>query len=259
MDSPMELNCDLSAAVGYTSPLQISRVLSEAWFRRNGFCLACEREALEPTANNTKACDFVCGNCSGGYELKTFRRKPVKRLIDGAYGALISRLQNGVAPTLMLMERSSGWNISGLTAIHPLFLTPDIVEKRKPLSSTARRAGWVGCNIRLDLMGNDATIDIIKGGVSRPRESVREQFRKFNRLQEVPLERRGWMTLTLSVLRALRRSEFSLGEVYSREHFFSSVYPNNRNIRAKVRQQLQALRDLGYLEFCGAGTYRLLL
>jgi len=255
----MELNCDLSAAIGYTNPLQIARVLSEAWFRRNGFCLACECEALAPTTNNTKACDFVCRSCSGSYELKTFRRKPAKRLIDGAYGALISRLQCGAAPTLILMERSSGWSISGLTAIHPLFLTPDIVEKRKPLSSTARRAGWVGCNIRLDLMGNDAAIEIIKDGISRPRELVREQFRKFNQLQEVPIERRGWTTLTLSILRALHRSEFSLAEIYNREHLFSSVYPNNRNIRAKVRQQLQVLRDLGYLEFSGAGTYRLLL
>lgn len=255
----MELNCDLSAAIGYTSPLQISRVLSEAWFRRNGFCLACECEALEPTANNTKACDFVCRICSGSYELKTFLRRPAKRLIDGAYGALVSRLQFGAAPTLMLMERSSDWNISGLTAIHPMFLTPEIVEKRKPLSSTARRAGWVGCNIRLDLMGDDAAIEIIRGGVVRPREVVREQFRRLNRLREIPLDRRGWTTLTLSVLRSLHRSEFSLAEIYNRERLFCSVYPNNRNIRAKIRQQLQVLRDLGYLEFCGAGTYRLLL
>lgn len=255
----MELNCDLSAAIGYSSPAQISRVLSEAWFRRNGFCLACESEALDPTANNTRACDFVCRVCSGTYELKSFRRKPVKKLIDGAYETLVSRLQCGTAPTLILMERNFDWSISELIAIHPLFLTPDIVEKRKPLSSIARRAGWVGCNIRLDLMGNDAAIEIIKGGVVRPRESAREQFRKFNRLREVPVERRGWTTLTLSVLRALRRSEFSLAEIYNREHLFSSVYPNNRNIRAKIRQQLQVLRDLGYLDFRRAGTYRLLL
>lgn len=259
MDGPMTLDCDRSAAIGYTSPLQISRVVSEAWFRRNGFCLACECEALEPTANNTKACDFVCRICSGCYELKAFLRKPAKRLIDGAYGALVSRLNSGTAPTLVLMERSSDWSVSGLTAIHPLFLTPDVVERRKPLSPTARRAGWVGCNIRLDLMGKDAAIEIIKDGVARPRESVREQFRKFNRLREIPLKRRGWTTLTLSMLRSLERPEFSLAEIYSREQLFSSVYPNNQNIRAKVRQQLQVLRDLGYLEFRGAGTYRMLL
>ena len=108
-------------------------------------------------------------------------------------------------------------------------------------------------------MGNDAAIEIIRDGVARPRESVREQFRRLNRLREVPIERRGWTTLTLSVLRELQRPEFSLAEIYNREQFFSLVYPNNRNIRAKVRQQLQVLRDLGYLEFCGAGTYRLLL
>lgn len=255
----MELKCDLSAAAGYTSSAQISRVLSETWFRSNGFCLACDCEALDPTVNNTQACDFTCRSCSGRYELKTFQRRPSKRLVDGAYSALVSRLQSGTAPTLMLLERSSSWNISHLTAIHPVFLTPDVIEKRKPLSSKARRAGWIGCNIRLDLIGCDAAIEIVKGGIVLPRESVRERFQIFERLRHVPLERRGWTTVTLSLLRTLHKPEFCLSEIYKREPFLSEIYPNNRNIRAKIRQQLQVLRDLGYLEFLGAGTYRLLV
>jgi len=31
----------------------------------------------------------------------------------------------------------------------------------------------------------------------------------------------------------------------------------NHNIRPKIRQQLQILRDLGFLEFLGDGSYRL--
>jgi type II restriction enzyme len=38
----------------------------------------------------------------------------------------------------------------------------------------------------------------------------------------------------------------------------SSKYPGNRHVRPKIRQQLQVLRDSGYLEFLSKGTYRLL-
>jgi len=43
------------------------------------------------------------------------------------------------------------------------------------------------------------------------------------------------------------------------EKAFVAAYPKNNNIRAKMRQQLQVLCDLGYLEFLGTGTYRLLV
>lgn len=36
----------------------------------------------------------------------------------------------------------------------------------------------------------------------------------------------------------------------------ASRYPNNRNVRPKLRQQLQRLRDLGIIEFLGGGNYR---
>jgi len=34
-------------------------------------------------------------------------------------------------------------------------------------------------------------------------------------------------------------------------------YPDNQHIKDKVRQQLQVLRDRGYLEFTSRGNYRL--
>lgn len=30
------------------------------------------------------------------------------------------------------------------------FFSPEIIEKRKPLADTAKRAGWIGCNILLN-------------------------------------------------------------------------------------------------------------
>ena len=255
----MRLECDLSLASGYKSQTQIARVLSEGWFGKNGYCISCESDNLLPTATNSKASDFICPICSERYELKTFRAEPKKRLVDGAYSALISRIQSGSVPTLMLMERSESWKILALTAVHHLFLTPEVVEKRKPLSPRARRAGWIGCNIRLDLIGTDARIPLIRSGVLADRDSIREQFRKFKRLKDVPVALRGWTTFTLKAVRGLKRTEFSLSEVYALEQDFIAHYPNNHNIQAKIRQQLQVLRDLGFLEFKGDGCYKLLI
>lgn len=255
----MLLTCDISAARGYTSQAQISRVLSEAWFCENGYCLSCDNDTLSQMPANTKAADFACGVCEAQYELKTFRSMPRRTLVDGAYCALISRIESGWAPTLVLLERNSRWEIQGLTAIHHLFLTPSVVERRKPLSPSARRAGWVGCNIRLDLMGSDAQVKVIDRGVPLEWESVRESFQRFESLKEISPESRGWATLTLAVVRSLGCREFSLNDVYEREQTFADSYPKNSNIRAKVRQQLQVLRDLGCVQFRGHGHYRLLL
>jgi Dam-replacing HTH domain len=36
----------------------------------------------------------------------------------------------------------------------------------------------------------------------------------------------------------------------------AALYPGNNNVRPKIRQQLQVLRDRGWLEFLGRGRYR---
>ena len=37
---------------------------------------------------------------------------------------------------------------------------------------------------------------------------------------------------------------------------WARLYPANHNVRPKIRQQLQVLRDRGWLEFVGRGRYR---
>ncbi|MCC7268444.1 MAG: hypothetical protein IT546_14060, partial [Caulobacteraceae bacterium] len=48
-----------------------------------------------------------------------------------------------------------------------------------------------------------------------------------------------------------------LADVYAFEDRLARLYPGNRNVRPKIRQQLQVLRDQGYLDFVGRGLYRL--
>lgn len=254
----MQLDCDRGVATAYTSASQQARVISEYWFSENCYCLACDSDHLVRSAPNTRALDFSCGLCGHRYELKTFVHRPTKSLVDGAYAALTARINSNSAPTLCLLERNHSWRIKSLTAIHSSFLTSWVIEKRSPLGEHARRAGWVGCVIRLDRIPRDGEIAVIEGGACVPKTVVRNRFKRFLPLETLAPERRGWVTLTLSMIRRIDKAYFSLADLYEREAEFAAIYPGNRHIRPKIRQQLQVLRDLGVLSFEGSGSYRML-
>ena len=229
------LQCDVFGFDRYVSQAQRSRVISEAWFSANAYCLSCDSNSLKPTEANTKARDFVCQSCRQNYELKTFKVQPKRRLIDGAYQPLMDRILDGSAPALMMLERDNQWQVRSLTAVHHLFLTPEIVERRKPLALTARRAGWVGCNIRLDLIASDAKVNIISGGKIHDRRLVRQAFQRFANLERIA-PTRGWTTLhsadhpilrsRIFARRALRPGTF-LRRLLSRTKIFGQRYANS--------------------------------
>jgi type II restriction enzyme len=68
---------------------------------------------------------------------------------------------------------------------------------------------------------------------------------------------RGWLIEVMRCVEALGRAAFTLDDVYGFEAELAALYPGNRNVRPKIRQQLQVLRDQGYLQFLGRGRYRL--
>jgi type II restriction enzyme len=86
---------------------------------------------------------------------------------------------------------------------------------------------------------------------------VLERWRSTRFLQQKTLEARGWLLEVMKVVDAIGRSEFTLTDVYAGELQLQALFPGNWNVRPKIRQQLQVLRDQGYLDFLGNGTYRL--
>jgi type II restriction enzyme len=132
-----------------------------------------------------------------------------------------------------------------------------MLEKRKPLGPGARRAGWVGCNILLCNIPPDARIPIVHGGLVCSAGQIRRQYARLKPLADLSLERRGWTLDVLNVIRSLGKSDFSLSEIYSFEDKLSLLHPANLHVRDKIRQQLQVLRDLGFVDFLGGGDYRL--
>jgi len=70
----------------------------------------------------------------------------------------------------------------------------------------------------------------------------------------------GWMALTLEGCLLLKANEFSLDDLESLcLPLAEKRYPDNHHVRAKLRQQLQRLRDLGLVEFLGGGSYQRLV
>jgi hypothetical protein len=66
----------------------------------------------------------------------------------------------------------------------------------------------------------------------------------------------GWKLDVFNCLTEIDNQQFSLDEIYRFEYYLKQKHSENNNIRAKIRQQLQNLRDIGLLEFVGNGNYR---
>jgi type II restriction enzyme len=135
--------------------------------------------------------------------------------------------------------------------------TLSLLEKRKPLSANARRAGWVGCNFLLHRIPTDARIPVIQNGRPVSSARVRKAYERLRPLEKLNAQRRGWTLDVLQIVKGLNKQEFTLKEVYDQEDALAKLHPNNTHIQPKIRQQLQVLRDLGLLKFIGSGEYRL--
>lgn len=123
---------------------------------------------------------------------------------------------------------------------------------------TARRKGWVGCNIHLDRLPATGRIPVIADRRIRPEMDVRADWAGLAPLLGPQLDERAWLATILRLVEAFGSGEFTLASIYRHESTLQHLFPNNRNIRPKVRQQLQKLRDAGLLDFLGSGTYRLI-
>ena len=139
------------------------------------------------------------------------------------------------------------------------FFIPAIVEKRKPLSDKARRAGWTGCNILLSQIPEQGKIYYVREEKEIEKSFVLSQMAASVRLQTENLDSRSWVMDVLNCVNALPNNCFSLSDVYYFEDSLKKKHPDNHNIRAKIRQQLQVLRDKHFIEFLGNGQYRKIL
>ena len=153
-------------------------------------------------------------------------------MTDGAYTAMVAAIREDRTPNLLLMRYAlATWEVRDLLLIPSFMFSESAVIKRPPLAATARRAGWVGCNIDLHRIAPEARIAIVitrsnpakrdesapsSSGESResqsrltaaatiivPPEEVRAKYKRVKPLKDISVAQRGWTLDVLNVVAA---------------------------------------------------------
>lgn len=101
-------------------------------------------------------------------------------------------------------------------------------------------------------------IVIVSDGKITPSNDVIARFSKLSFLEKTNTKNRGWTLDIINCVNRLGKKDFLLEEIYGYESELSALHPDNNNIKAKIRQQMQILRDKGFVEFVGEGRYSIL-
>jgi hypothetical protein len=255
-DEPWNLGF-AEGGVTFQSASQNARVWTESWVNAWCYCPNCGGNRLSRFANNKPVADFRCEGCPEEYELKSQKGRFGPRVVDGAHATMTARLAASNNPNLLLMNYDlAERRVTNLLIVPKHFFIGDIIEKRKPLAKTARRAGWIGCNILLSKVPEIGKIYLVRDGVQAARTSVQEKWQQSLFLRQQSIRARGWLIEVMKCVERLGPSEFSIDDVYVFESHLAELYPGNNNVRPKIRQQLQLLRDQGFIEFVSRGCYR---
>lgn len=254
----MNLHLSLGGTESYNSPSQRARIVTERWALENLYCTVCDVDRLTQAPNNFPAADFMCDNCSATYQLKSTQKRISDRVNDSAYSAMIQAIRTDTFPNLLLLSYDLKPALVKQLILIPSFMfSESAIIRRNPLGPSARRAGWVGCIIDLSMVPPEGKISMVHDNAELSSKQVRARFREVLPISSIPTAMRGWTLDVLTAINGIGRETFDLNDVYGYEEQLSILHPANRNIRPKIRQQLQVLRDLGVIEFLGRGQYSL--
>lgn len=254
----MNLYLDDALAKNYTNSSQIARILTENWVEKNIFCPNCGT-TIKSYENNRPVADFYCFTCKEQFELKSKKGSLGKKVTDGAYDTMITRLKSSENPNFFFLTYEiKTLQIHNFVVMPKHFFTPEIIEKRKPLSLNAKRAGWVGCNILLHALPESGKIFYIYNQTMQNKDAILEKWAKTLFLKESRGEQKGWLLDIMTCIEKLNKKQFTRQELLSFIPYLQTKYPNNHNIEFKISQQLQVLRDKSFLKFTARGNYELI-
>lgn len=255
----MNLSFDTKLAEPYKSQSQKARVLTEGWVDGSVFCPNCGQVDLNKHKSNKPVADFFCQNCREDFELKSKQGSIGKKIVDGTYRTMLERLLSSENPNLFLLNYDlASFKVTDFFVIPKHFFVPSIIEKRKALAPTARRSGWIGCNILINQIPQVGRIFFVRDKQIEPKVKVLSEWQKTLFLrEESEVSAKGWLLDVMRCVEMFGKSEFLLDDVYAFEAELSRLYPDNKHIKDKIRQQLQILRDRNYLNFLGQGKYQL--
>ena len=242
----------------YKSNSQITRVVTEKWFIENMYCPSCAKYEFQKYPSSKPVLDFYCNNCYQNFQLKSKRNLLGKRILDGEYNTIMNFIKNNRIPNfIFLIYKKVSWKLLDLIFVPKYFITRSIIEKRRPLTTTARRRGWVGCNILFNSIPDLGKIYVVKNEKLISKNEVLSSWNNIKFMNELKSHQlRSWTSDMILCVESFNKEIFNLDQCYSYEEYLKKLHPENKHIRPKIRQQLQILRDKGLIKFLGRGRYQ---
>ncbi len=234
--------------------------MGENWTESNFYCPSCLETRVSRQKASTKVIDFRCPRCNQTYNVKASKTPFGRRVRDAEYATFMQAIRERKNPNLVLLHYDKPrLLVVDLEVIPRFFFSSSCVIPSKPTLPKSRSKPWQGCDVSLERVPVDGHIEMVEEGRIVDPEKVNQ---KYHRAEKLLLRRtingRGWTADVLRCVRDLRKSPFTLHEVYAYENELQRLHPENRFVIAKIRQQLQILRDHGILRFAGDGRYELL-
>ena len=121
-------------------------------------CPKCKRHhTLKRLPANFRCADIICDFCGYLAQVKTTTQENVdelpRSLLGAAWGPMNQRMIAGIFFPLFLVVVSPDRRRRAIYYLPADLQSPEMFRQRAPLKPTARRAGWVGYQLRLDLPG----------------------------------------------------------------------------------------------------------
>jgi type II restriction enzyme len=187
--------------------------------------------------------------------LKSQQKSFGARIAGASYQAAANAITENQSPSIVLLQYDKkSWFVTNVLMIHSKCLTEDSIIKRKGLSSRAERKGWIGYDLLLGNTLRTGRVPVVVHGKVIERDFVIRSWKAAEKLAQSIGSLTGWNRDVMWYIDQLGTS-FSLEDVCAMESKWARRYPNNQNIRAKIRQQLQFLRNKGLVVFNGGGKY----
>lgn len=254
----MNLKKYIELSNDYKSNSQKTRVFTEPFVEENFYCPYCGADLIS-RVNNDKVRDFDCSKCNENYELKSKQGKSLgKTVADGKYQTMIERISNNSNPNFYFLNYDKeNFDVINFCAVPNYFFTPNIIIPRK--KGIPNRPDYIMCNIDISGIPNSGKIFYVKDREIISKTKVLDDWNKTLFLKESNnIQAKGWLLDTMLCIEQLNKKSFSRQELLNFIPYLQTKYPNNLNIGQKISQQLQILRDKGFLKFTNRGNYEVI-
>jgi type II restriction enzyme len=158
----MDLNENISQVKENNNWKNESRIVGEAceeYIKNNIKCIRCNEINYEKCKTNEKSKDLICISCNQKFQIKAksatqkqvnnIKNKDIFKTIGGEYSTTVKNINEQIDYLIILYEKQS-YKIINILYIKYENINFNCIIPRKPLSITAKRSGWQGCNIIFD-------------------------------------------------------------------------------------------------------------